>query len=75
MPSCSLQFGEKQAFAISKWIEEILENLQISQDLQVKTAVRKGLYGVPTVAQWDLQHLCSTRTQVQSLALHSGSED
>ena len=28
--------------------------------------------GVPTVAQQDLWHLCSARTQIQSLAQHSG---
>lgn len=30
---------------------------------------------VPTVAQWDQQCLCSTRTQVQSPAQHSGLKD
>ena len=27
------------------------------------------------MVQWDLQHLCSTRTQVHSLAWHSGLKD
>ena len=31
-----------------------------------------GALGVPTVAQWDLGHLCSTRTHVRYLAQHSG---
>jgi len=31
--------------------------------------------GVPTVAQWDQQHLCSAGTHVQSLAQHSGLKD
>ena len=30
---------------------------------------------VPTVTQRDQQHLCSARTQVQSLAQHSGLKD
>ena len=32
---------------------------------------RVAVLGVPTVAQWDQQHLCSARTQVRSLAGHS----
>ena len=28
----------------------------------------KKMLGIPTVAQWDWQHLCSTRMQVPGLA-------
>ena len=36
---------------------------------------KKKNLGVPAVSQRDGQHLCSARTQVQSLAWHSGLKD
>ena len=33
---------------------------------------KKRVTGIPAVAQWDLWHLCSARTQVQSPASHRG---
>ena len=53
--------------------------LPVSGLLPANTTLRnssgKEWSGVPTVVQWDQWHLCSPRTQVRSLAWHSGLKD
>ena len=64
------------------WVD--LEIIILSEVSQIKTNIiwdywyvksNKEWYRVPTVVQWNQQHLCSARMQVQSPAQNSGLKD
>ena len=42
---------------------------------KINNTLKKWAGGIPALVQWDQQLLCSTRTQVQSLAQHGGLKD
>ena len=78
MISCSSHRAPRvrcYAVLIFQKVKLQVKYLPMSDSQLAAVPARVSDWGVSAVTQWNEQHLCSTRTQVRSLAQHSGFKD